>query len=428
MRAPRSFQRPGEGPLAVGLVSPGWPLEAFPNGIVTYLDAVAPALRAAGHQATVLAMEVAPGLRDPQVHDVSRAQRERSLPRRVLDGLCYRAAPEQATRAMVRRALVETARRAAEAQALQLLEVEESFGWGWWLARALTLPVVVRLHGPWFLTAPMVGAPEDAAFRRRVRDEGRALAAASLVTAPADDVLRRTRTHYGLPLEQAAVVPNPVAPVAPGQRWRLQDCDQRQLLFVGRFDRLKGGDLVVEAFARVLRRVPDARLVMVGPDRGCADDQGRTWALEPFVRDRLPGALESGRVTWLGQQPFTALAALRRRALATVVCSRYENFPYTAIEAMALGCPVVAARVGGVPEIVAHGENGLLHLAGDAEDLAARLVELLERPELAARLGARAAADCERRYYPAVVVARLVELYRSTLERRAGGRRRGVLP
>jgi glycosyltransferase involved in cell wall biosynthesis len=404
--------------LSIGMVTPGWPAEAFPNGIATYLDTVVPPLRAAGHRIALLAMQVAPGVEDGLVYDARRVLRARGPARRALDGAWYRASPEAASRALARRQLVETARRMAAEQALQLVEIEESFGWGWWLRQAVRRPVVIRLHGPWFLTGPMVGAPDDRTFRRRVQEEGRAIGAADLITAPAQDVLRRTREHYGLALERAAVVPNPVAAVAPDQRWRLQDCDPRQLLFVGRFDRLKGGDLVVEAFARVLRRVPDARLVMVGPDRGCVDDRGRTWALEPFLRDRLPGALESGRVTWLGQQPFTALAPLRRRALATVVCSRYENFPYTATEAMALGCPVVAARVGGIPEVVRHGENGLLHAGGDAEDLAEQLVALLRDPGRAARLGERAGLDCER-LHPAAVASRLIDLYGQLIQDRA---------
>jgi glycosyltransferase involved in cell wall biosynthesis len=97
--------------------------------------------------------------------------------------------------------------------------------------------------------------------------------------------------------------------------------------------------------------------------------------------------------------------------MVSVVCSRYENFPYTAIESMALGCPVVAAQVGGVPEIVRHGENGLLHRGGDAADLADRILEVLAAPRRAAELGLRAAEDCERLLHPEVVARRLVGLY-----------------
>ena len=173
-------------------------------------------------------------------------------------------------------------------------------------------------------------------------------------------------------------------------------CDPRTVLFVGRFDRHKGGDLIIEAFGRALRAVPDARLWFVGPDCGLLADDGRRWDLEGFVDDRLPGARTSGRVELLGQQPHSALDGLRRRALVSVVCSRYDVFGLTAAEAMALGCPVVAARVGGLAEIITDDVDGLLHRAGDPDDLAAKLVALLTNPARAAELGRRAAARCEQ--------------------------------
>jgi glycosyltransferase involved in cell wall biosynthesis len=232
------------------------------------------------------------------------------------------------------------------------------------------------------------------------------------VTAPSRDVLEQTRGFYGLPLDRAEVIPNPTRPVPPAERWRPGGCDPRTVLFVGRFDRHKGGDLIIEAFGRALRAVPDARLWFVGPDCGLLADDGRRWDLEGFVDDRLPGARTSGRVELLGQRPHSALAGLRRRALVSVVCSRYDVFGLTAAEAMALGCPVVAARVGGLAEIIRDGVDGLLHRGGDPDDLAAKLVALLTNPARAAELGRRAAAQCEQELHPVVVAARMVAHYR----------------
>ena len=158
-------------------------------------------------------------------------------------------------------------------------------------------------------------------------------------------------------LENAEVIPNPTEPVA--DLWQLAQADPKRILFVGRFDRLKGGDLVIDAFARIVQAEPEARLSFVGPDRGCRTDNGDTWQIEQYIRHRLPGALETKRVEWLGAQPFSALAQLRRQALVCVICSRYETFPYTVIEAMALGCPIVAATVGGIPEIIRNESNGV---------------------------------------------------------------------
>ena len=158
------------------------------------------------------------------------------------------------------------------------------------------------------------------------------------MTAPSLDVLERTRAYYGLPLEHAEVIPNPTRPVPAHERWRADGCEPGTILFVGRFDRHKGGDTIIEAFARVLRAAPGAQLRFAGPDRGLVNDRGRRWGIDAFVDDRLPGARESGRVRLLGHVPHSRLDDLRRRSAVTVACSRYEVFGLTATEAMAMGC------------------------------------------------------------------------------------------
>ena len=215
------------------------------------------------------------------------------------------------------------------------------------------------------------------------------------------------------------MIPAPTLPIAAAYRWRLEDCDRKQVLFIGRFDRHKGGDLIIEAFGRVLEVIPNARLLFVGPDRGLITGDGECWTIEKFVRERIHCGLQTGRVEWLGNQllPFEKLEQLRRRAMMTVICSRYENFPLTVVEAMAWGCPTVAANVGGIPEILVDGVNGLLHRSEDPSDIAAKIIRLLTNPVEAAELGRRAASDCERQFYPDVVADRLVEFYRRVISR-----------
>ena len=101
--------------------------------------------------------------------------------------------------------------------------------------------------------------------------------------------------------------------------------------------------------------------------------------------------------------------------MITVICSRYENFPFAVIEAMALGCPIVAAKTGGIPEILQDGVNGLLHRSGEPSDVAAKIIHLLRNPPQAVQLGRQAAADCERRFYPDVVARRFADFYRRTI-------------
>ena len=300
--------------------------------------------------------------------------------------------------------------------------MEESFGLAEAVREQVSIPVCVRLHGPWFLNGQALNVAQDDVYRRRVADEEIAIRSAEAITAPSLDVLRQTRAYYNLELPDAVVIPATTPSVPPEERWRLDGCDRNQVVFVGRFDRHKGGDLMIEAFAHVLHEIPSARLRFIGPDRGCIADDGKTWNLLDHVRQRLPGAIENGRFEWLGQQPFPALAGFRRGAMATVVCSRYENFPLAAVEAMALGCPTIAANAGGIPEIVEHDRNGLLHEPANPGDIAAKIIEILKNPDQAVRLGRQAAIDCEHRFYPEPVATQTIQFYRQLLDRRSSAR------
>jgi glycosyltransferase involved in cell wall biosynthesis len=415
--------------MSIGYLSPGWPLDGFPNGVVSYIADMVEPLRQMGHRVTVVAAEVAgAGAEpDPSIYGLERGRSSRGLARRLGDWLGYRLAPGRTEGRALRRSVLAAVDRAIAERGIQLFEIEESFGHALWIKRRTSIPICVRLHGPWFLNGPVQGIREDRDFRHRVVEEGRAIAGVDAVTASSRDVLEQTRAYYGLALADAEVIHPPVAPVPPEERWRPEACDAAEVLFVGRFDRHKGGDLIIEAFGRVLREVPHARLCFVGPDSGYRDTGGRLWGLQEFLHDRLPGALESGRVVLLGQQPFSALAALRRKAMVSVVCSRYENAPRALIEALSLGCPTVAARVGGIPEILQDQVDGLLHRPGDPDDLAAGIVALLTDPARAAALGRHAAATCQQRYYPEVIATRMADFYRRVTTRRPTSRREAAL-
>jgi glycosyltransferase involved in cell wall biosynthesis len=92
-----------------------------------------------------------------------------------------------------------------------------------------------------------------------------------------------------------------------------------------------------------------------------------------------------------------------------------EGTPVSAIEALASGTPVVATRVGGVPDVVTDGTDGFLVEPGDTEAAAERLAELASDPELRARLGAAGAARARERYSVKRLVDDVDRLYRSLL-------------
>ena len=160
------------------------------------------------------------------------------------------------------------------------------------------------------------------------------------------------RAHYGALPPRTAVIPNP-GPRPPAVGW--QAGASRRIVHVGRFERLKGSDVVLDAFAALAPRFPDVELAIVGPDLGMLRADGSLATFDEFLQARGYPAAVTARIRFHGALPTAEVAALRRTAAVTVVASRYENFPMTVLEAMADGCPLVATAVGGIPEMARDG-------------------------------------------------------------------------
>ena len=390
--------------ISVGLVSPGWPPEAIANGIASYTGTIVRGLQELGTNVHVLTLRPMA----ERIDDFVRVVRPNmdSLYSKVRRRLSPEAWPQKAFCLALGQELLKLH---ADGR-LNLVEMEESYGWASLLPQ--TVPVVVRLHGPWFLNGLANGAAEDASFRWRDKMEARGLMAASAVTAPSADVLKRTREHFGLALPRSAVIPNPVSLVTDKDQWGLRDCDRKRIAFIGRFDRHKGGDTMLDAFTKVFVAEPQAQLDFVGPDRGCIDDDGRMWSFSQYLGEKLPPAAQA-KIIFHDFLPGSKAAEVRKRALVSVVPSRYETFGITAAEAMMAGCPLVVGGAGALTELVQDGVNGLVSRPGDADDLAEKILSMLKNPDRAAGLGAQAAVDAKLRYDPMVVAKQTLEFYRT---------------
>jgi len=167
------------------------------------------------------------------------------------------------------------------------------------------------------------------------------------------------------------------------------------LLFVGRLDPIKGIDLLLESAAQL--RAP-AQVIVVGGDPTAPDGDPEIARLRARA-DEL-GVLD--RVRFPGAVAQDALPTYYRAADALVVTSRYESFGLVAVEALACGTPVIAARVGGLPSIVREGENGLFAAWRSPSAFAERIDELLADDALRARLRAQARHSVERFDWPRI--------------------------
>jgi glycosyltransferase involved in cell wall biosynthesis len=140
------------------------------------------------------------------------------------------------------------------------------------------------------------------------------------------------------------------------------------LLFVGMFVPVKNLDVLLRAYASVHDRVAmPLTLAGDGPLRAALESQARELGV-------------AGSVRFVGAQSREEVAALMGRAAALVLPSRSEGWPLVIAESLGCGTPVVASRVGGIPEIVASDAGGILVTPGDVGALAEGLVEVVRRP------------------------------------------------
>jgi glycosyltransferase involved in cell wall biosynthesis len=200
------------------------------------------------------------------------------------------------------------------------------------------------------------------------------------------EFMGRILVRAGLPEGRVHVIPSglPVEPHADGRR--------RFALFAGRLSSEKGVRTLIEAS----RRAHDVPLVVAG-DGPLADE----------VR-----AAANGTISYVGRLDRSSLAATLRDAAFTVVPSEaVENFPFSALESLAAGRPVIAARVGGLPEIVRDGQTGVLVPPRDPAALASAMQRLWREPEHTAELGAGGRQIASERFSLERQIAQTVELY-----------------
>ncbi|WP_407682520.1 glycosyltransferase family 4 protein [Pseudomonas machongensis] len=230
--------------------------------------------------------------------------------------------------------------------------------------------------------------------------------------------IARIHRQAGVPASKLQVIPNglpdPVAsvqsaPVGAGSsrdgNTAVQSQGSRQAPwlagYVGRLSSEKGPDLFLDTLIPLCQRHPHLHAVMLGDGPERATLQGRIDAAGLSERITLPG-FQRDMQAWM-----TRLDAL-------VISSRTEGTPMILLEAMQDGVPVVAFGVGGIPDVIEHGRSGLLAAPLAVDELAAHLQALLDDPQQAEELVARARQTQRERYHLPTLAQRWALVYQGT--------------
>lgn len=235
------------------------------------------------------------------------------------------------------------------------------------------------------------------------------------VTAVSEALRRRTVETFR-PKVDVQVIPNFIDPADYPDRGtaRSSPCrrclaphDELVVIHISNFRPVKRAELVVRVWAGAGQAVKRTRLILVGdgPDL-------------PRARREAARLGVADRVVCLGRQERVEELLLCSDVL--LLPSLEESFGLAALEAMAAGTPVVATRVGGLPEVVGDNEGGLLFEPDDVEGMTAGLRRLLEDDELRARLGAGGRERAFRLFASGIIVPRYENYYRAVLDRLSG--------
>lgn len=142
---------------------------------------------------------------------------------------------------------------------------------------------------------------------------------------------------------------------------------------------------------------------------------GSTNERTPYYREFIDRVNQRAWCSYQGNLRREDALGLLRQAHMLILPTREDNCPMVLLEAMALGVPVAASRVGGIPELIRHGETGLLYDANDVSGVRGCMERLLAHREKALQMGARARDEARRRFDPDVVADRHMTIYREVI-------------
>jgi len=271
-------------------------------------------------------------------------------------------------------------------------------------AKRYGVPYVLQTHG----SLPRIMAKQRLKWIYDVSFGYSLLRDASKVIA-----LSRTEAQQyrgmGVPEEKIEVIPNGIdlseyGDLPPKGSFKKKfsiDNDEKIILYLGRIHRIKGIDILVKAFANVIEKLDDVRLVVIGPDDGYLGELEaliKTLKIRDYVlilgplygRDKLEAYVDAD---------------------VYVLPSRYETFPMGLLEAYACGKLVVASRVGGLKDLVVDGETGLLVEPGDVKQLARSMLCLLNDDDEPEEISLKGRDIVRENFAIEKVVDRLERLY-----------------
>ncbi len=221
-----------------------------------------------------------------------------------------------------------------------------------------------------------------------------------VISSEMRDILSR---YYKFDFHGIAQHSNPINVDLFRPDWGITDDRNDIVLYVGRLEFRKGVHVFVRAIPEILKEFPGAKFYFIGRDCG----------MKPYLERKIKEFNCAKSIVFLDYVPSKELPVYYQRSRLCVVPSLWDNFPYTCLEAMSCGRPVIASYTGGVSEIIKNGLNGVLVTPGSVKELASEAIRILKNKGLAKELGKAASESIKQRYSRFKIVGKSIEIYQN---------------
>lgn len=392
--------------MNIVFVNPEYPSRSAQDhgGIATYIYSMANALAHAGNTVHVLAKArtnpdvLAPGV---MFHTFDHQPVFRMFP--SLDRLTGNDTVWERGYSYAARNLALEIHRTAP---VDIVEIAEYNGLAYEFSAPLPFPVVAHFHTPTEIIDYYNQKKVTARQRRWYAYEARALKRAQGFRCPSNSLKREVCARYGIPGEQVCVIPHPLATTTfdvikrNGNRKKAID-----ILFSGRLERRKGGEILRRDIHRILSLDPRINITFAGEL-----DMGEAGSFRNPIERSLTEE-QRHRIWLLGPAKRGDLPVLYRHSDIFLIPSLFENAPYALLEAMAARLPVVGANTSGIAELIRHNDTGLLFNPDDPDGPVSCIKSMIDSPRLAADCAQKAYDYVKRTCEPEAVAQATVSFY-----------------
>lgn len=404
------------GKMRVCLISREYPPETGFGGIATFTRHLAHGLKEIGHDVEVVSLskDVDKTIDDDgiNIHRVSLTWIERNFDS-MNACIPYSHYVLSASISMWRKFL-----ELHSEKPFDVVDTPELLAEGFFPAMTRICPLVIRLYTPHskFISERLHNVTPTFDHEFIAAMERVAMTSCDVITSPSLDLRDWVAADLHIDAEQIEIVRNPIDPnqFTPDGEKLLPKTDKTRILFVGRLEERKGIQYLVDAVPKVVSKHPNVEFVIIGDDTKNAKGQSSEL-------DKLKAAI--GRdgtgqyIEFINRVPLNDLPGYYRSADICVVPSVYDNSPYTCLEAMSCGRPVIGTTGGGTKEYLSHDESGIIVEPKDPDAIAQALLALLDDENLRKQMSEKARERVLQHFQRKEIARQTAELYKLAAQR-----------